>query len=162
QVKALLTNVIGSTAFLLIGIISLIVGSVILMAVSAFRMRAQHRAQVELERFKKEAFEANRRLDELRSREGLSGTSDSPAVPQTDPGTVPPAMYLEEIELTNIRCFEHVTISLNGATRALMLGDNASGKSTVLRAIALSVCNESDATTLMTTWPGAVLREGEL
>ena len=51
-------------------------------------------------------------------------------------------MFLERIILENIRCFEHLDISfLNEENeireRTIVLGDNGTGKSTILRAIAL-------------------------
>ena len=73
-------------------------------------------------------------------------------------------LQISEIELSNIRCFEKLTIGLkeNGKPLqwAIILGDNALGKTTLLRSIALGLCNESDATVLMRSVPGGFVRQG--
>jgi len=64
--------------------------------------------------------------------------------------------HLSEVTLENIGPFEHLQLDLNAA-RTVLLGDNASGKTSVLRAIALGLCGESPATVFA---PARLLRSG--
>jgi energy-coupling factor transporter ATP-binding protein EcfA2 len=63
---------------------------------------------------------------------------------------------LEHIELEDVGPFRHLDLDL-GSDWTVMLGDNASGKSTILRAIALALCGESPPTTVA---PTRLLRSG--
>ena len=62
-------------------------------------------------------------------------------------------MYLKRIELENIRCFEYVNIDLSSGDDvqkwAVILGDNGMGKTTVLRSIAMGLCDETSAAGLL-------------
>jgi len=76
--------------------------------------------------------------------------------------------YITEIELKNIRCFQNLRIDLhsdyNNETPTLwtvILGDNSAGKTTLLRSIALGLCMESDAISLMKQVSGEFVRKGE-
>jgi tetratricopeptide (TPR) repeat protein len=73
-------------------------------------------------------------------------------------------IYVENIELKNIRCFEDVKIDflINShlSLSNVMLGDNSSGKSTILRSLAICLCNERDATALLASLPGTMIRHG--
>jgi energy-coupling factor transporter ATP-binding protein EcfA2 len=73
-------------------------------------------------------------------------------------------LYLRGLELENIRCFERLRLSLEDETgpflTTVILGDNAAGKSTILRSIALGLCPESDAVSLIKNLPGSFLRKG--
>ncbi len=73
-------------------------------------------------------------------------------------------LIIESIDLSNIRCFKHVFIDfkVNDDPNYWMmtLGDNAVGKSTLLKSIALGLCNESDAVALIKEMSGDFLREG--
>ena len=85
---------------------------------------------------------------------------------QHGPGQpTPDVLYLESIDLENIRCFASLTVNFNhsGELRkhAAILGDNARGKSTLLRAITIGVCSATDAVTLMKSMSGPLIREGE-
>lgn len=96
--------------------------------------------------------EASRKLDEKLTLNSVKRTAE-------------PALYLAELEVSNIRCIEHLTISFlddDGKPRrhTLLLGDNSSGKSTLLRCIALAMCNEADAAALIPAWSGNVIRHG--
>jgi predicted ATPase len=140
----------------------LAVGSALVVAIASLIVIVRRR------RAEKGELESLRRsLDEARSKLSQTTVQTEAQPGSADAGSAAPAagLYLEKIELRNIRCFSHLTISLKSSDgvhmRALMLGDNASGKSTVLRAIALALCNESDAITLMTTWPGSLIRTGQ-
>jgi predicted ATP-binding protein involved in virulence len=73
------------------------------------------------------------------------------------------SFYIKKIELKNIRCFENFSLDLNDLQPILwtmILGDNAAGKSTLLRSIALGLCNEGDATSLVKYLKGGFLRDG--
>jgi energy-coupling factor transporter ATP-binding protein EcfA2 len=71
---------------------------------------------------------------------------------------------LAEVELSNIRCFEKLNLIFSNETQIefthwnTILGDNAAGKTTLLRSIALGLCPESDAVALMRELPGEFVR----
>lgn len=71
--------------------------------------------------------------------------------------------YITEIELLNIKCFEkfHFCAESNKQLLRLImiLGDNATGKTTLLRCIALGLCEEGDAISLMKQLGGSFLRK---
>jgi predicted ATPase len=71
---------------------------------------------------------------------------------------------ISKVEIENIRCFDKVSINLWSRTKAtrwaMILGDNAVGKSTLLRCIALGLCSEGDAIALMKAVSGDFLRKG--
>jgi len=73
-------------------------------------------------------------------------------------------LVLTEIELVNIRCFQKFNVHLeqddNPILWSMFLGDNATGKTTLLRSIALGLCGESDAIALMKEVSGGFLRKG--
>lgn len=63
-------------------------------------------------------------------------------------------LYLSKIVLTNVRCFEKVKIPLSnsddpGGGWTVFVGDNATGKSAILRAIAIGLCDEASAAALL-------------
>ncbi len=76
-----------------------------------------------------------------------------------------PNFTLIGVELVNIRCFQEFHLNLeegeNTIRWAMILGDNAAGKTTLLRGIALGLCRESEAVTLMQEIPGDFIRQGE-
>ena len=59
--------------------------------------------------------------------------------------------------MDNVRCFEHLDLHLDGKS-ALIIGDNGDGKSTVLRSIAIGLCDESSAAALFRELPGDFIR----
>lgn len=63
-----------------------------------------------------------------------------------------PVLFISQIELADIRCFEQVVIDLssNNQTQSwgVILGDNGIGKTTLLRCIALGLASRSDAVVL--------------
>lgn len=75
-------------------------------------------------------------------------------------------MYIKSIELKNIRCFDHFFIDLEKENKinlwSTILGDNAVGKSTILRCIAMGLCDETSAGALMKEPKGEFLRSGKL
>jgi predicted ATPase len=84
----------------------------------------------------------------------------------TSDAKAPPALYLRTIELTNIRCFRSLKIEFAREEtfylRTTILGDNALGKSTLLRAIGIALSNETDAAALMKSMSGPLIRSGEV
>ena len=62
-------------------------------------------------------------------------------------------LYVSRIRLENVRCFNDITLTLSEpadtASWTVILGDNATGKSTLLRAIAMGLCDEASAAGLM-------------
>ena len=62
-------------------------------------------------------------------------------------------LYVSRIHLNNIRCFDDIELTLSEpddtANWTIILGDNATGKSTLLRALAMGLCDESSAAGLM-------------
>ena len=73
-------------------------------------------------------------------------------------------MYIKRIELTNIRCFEHLEIDLssNGNVRkwAVILGNNGVGKTTLLRSVAVGLCDKTSAAGLIKDLQGEWVRKG--
>lgn len=73
-------------------------------------------------------------------------------------------MQILKIKLTNVRCFEHFEVDLrseNGVKQwMIVLGDNGVGKTTILRSIALGLCEESGAAGLCAEVPGDWIRSG--
>lgn len=71
-------------------------------------------------------------------------------------------MYISKIELTNVRCFEHITIDFGKNGSSLMIaGNNGSGKSALLRSIAMGVCDEASAGGLLRELQGDFIRSSE-
>lgn len=68
-------------------------------------------------------------------------------------------MKITRLLLKNIRCFDTLELKFDGAS-ALILGDNGDGKSTVLRSLAMGVCDQSSAAALFRELPGEFVREG--
>lgn len=74
-------------------------------------------------------------------------------------------MYIRRVELKNFRCFESVVIEADVTTRhapwTLLTGDNASGKTTLLKAIALGLCDGSSAAGLLRESDSGYIRHGQ-
>lgn len=72
-------------------------------------------------------------------------------------------MKISKITIENIRCFEHLEIDLaskkNISQLAVFLGNNGVGKTTILRAIALCLCEESSAAGLLDELQGDWIRK---
>ena len=62
-------------------------------------------------------------------------------------------MYIKRIHLENIRCFANSDIEFdlsgNAPPFTVIVGDNATGKTTLLRAIAIGLCDEAGAAALI-------------
>lgn len=72
-------------------------------------------------------------------------------------------MYITKVKLENIRCFEETEIDLTDLpldTSALIAGNNGRGKSSILRAIAMGLCDRDSAGALLRELHGDFIREG--
>ncbi len=74
-------------------------------------------------------------------------------------------LYIKRVYLKHIRCFEKLTIEfdLSGDNPpwTVILGDNATGKTALLRSIAIGLCDESSAAGLMKESDEGYVRRGE-
>lgn len=74
-------------------------------------------------------------------------------------------LYISRVELENFRCFERVTVETDVMAErgpwTLLTGDNASGKSTLLKAIAIGLCDESSAAGLLRESDSGYIRYGK-
>ncbi|NJL27206.1 MAG: AAA family ATPase [Thermoanaerobaculia bacterium] len=72
------------------------------------------------------------------------------------------SLLVKKLTLSNIRCLEDLELDLgvDPGPLTVILGDNAAGKTTLLRCLALGLCSESDASFLFKQVPGAFIREG--
>jgi predicted ATP-binding protein involved in virulence len=69
-------------------------------------------------------------------------------------------MYIKRIYLKNIRCFKEFEINFDKTRGSiLILGDNGDGKSTLLRTLAMGLCDESSAAGLLRELPGELVRK---
>jgi hypothetical protein len=73
-------------------------------------------------------------------------------------------MYISRVVLKNIRSFEKAEFDFINDTNAirkfaLILGDNSAGKTTVLRSIAIGLCDESGAASLLNELWGDFMRD---
>ena len=77
-------------------------------------------------------------------------------------------LYVSNIRLENIRCFDNETLSfINHNSRndiipwTIVLGDNGTGKSTILRCIAMALSGETSASGLLRELSGELIRKGK-
>ena len=74
-------------------------------------------------------------------------------------------MYITKIVLKNIRCFRHVEFDLSSKRGVqkwgVILGDNGFGKTTLLRSIAMGLCDKTGAAGLLQDTYGDWVRSGE-
>lgn len=71
-------------------------------------------------------------------------------------------MYISKIKLENVRCFSDETIDLGDSHPSLLIaGNNATGKSSILRSIAMGLCDEASAGGLLRELPGDFIRSDE-
>jgi predicted ATPase len=66
-------------------------------------------------------------------------------------------MKITRLFLKNIRCFDELDLKFDG-TSSLIIGDNGDGKSTVLRSLAMGLCDQSSAAALFRELPGEFVR----
>ena len=70
-------------------------------------------------------------------------------------------LKLSEVKLKNIKCFSDVTISFDKKKFSVIAGDNGSGKTTILRAIAMGLCDEAGTSGLWSELESFVRAEEE-
>lgn len=73
-------------------------------------------------------------------------------------------LYVRKLVLENIRCFKQLELDFNSPQgfrpMTMLLGDNGVGKTTVLRALALALCDDTGASALVGQLPGEMLYAG--
>ena len=71
----------------------------------------------------------------------------------------PKPLYISRLALTDIRCFAQLEIRFdeNGAS-TVVIGDNGDGKSTILRSLAIGICDQSSASALFRELHGEFVR----
>jgi len=103
------------------------------------------------------------RIERAQERHIQSGSTHQ-EIPVSAPIATPSTRSLKiaSITLENIRCFAnlHVALGKQSTTWTLLLGNNASGKTSFLRALVLGLCDEATATTLLKKLPGQFIRRG--
>ncbi len=68
-------------------------------------------------------------------------------------------MYISRLYLKNIRCFKEITIDFGvPGSSILLLGENGDGKSTILRSLAMGLCDESSTAALFRELQGEFVR----
>ncbi len=74
-------------------------------------------------------------------------------------------MYIKKIFLKNIRCFKELDLTFtcpeDGCKFILFLGPNGVGKTTILRSIALGLCDETSAAGLISELDGDIVRHDQ-
>lgn len=71
-------------------------------------------------------------------------------------------MYIKRIRLTNIRCCEDLSIDFRKKGASILIsGDNGDGKSTVLRSIAMGLCDLTSSSGLLRELPGDLITRGK-
>ena len=91
--------------------------------------------------------------------------STTEGVPAASPGA-PQVLYISRIRLVDITCFSGETVidltrpSQTTPSWTLILGDNGTGKTSLLRAIAMGLADETSASGLLTELSGSFIREG--
>ncbi len=74
-------------------------------------------------------------------------------------------MKISRISLTRIRCFEEITLDLSTDSGAydwsLILGNNGTGKTTILRSLAIGLCDETGAAGLLQDTYGNMICSGK-
>lgn len=75
-------------------------------------------------------------------------------------------MYISEIDIENIKCFEKLILSFENNEKKLclwnvILGDNSSGKTSLLRCIAIGLCEPTSSAALMKELSSEFLRDSD-
>ena len=73
-------------------------------------------------------------------------------------------LYIKKVTLENIRCFGHAELEFDLGSDSppwtMLIGDNATGKTTLLKAMALGLCDSSSAAGLLRESDLGYIREG--
>jgi len=73
-------------------------------------------------------------------------------------------MYIRRVRLINIRCFKKLNLEFgcpeDGCRVVLLLGPNGTGKTTILRCIAIGLSDETGAAGLLSELEGDIVRDG--
>ena len=71
-------------------------------------------------------------------------------------------MYITKIKLENIRCFKDPVIDLHGDKKSILIpGNNSTGKTALLRSIAMGLCDEASTSSLLRDLYGNFIKYGE-
>lgn len=71
-----------------------------------------------------------------------------------------PPLYVQRLILKDIRCFTHLEIQFRPDESIVVIGDNGDGKSTVLRSLAMGICDQSSSSALFRELHGEYVRAG--
>ena len=73
-------------------------------------------------------------------------------------------LYISRVQIRNVRCFDHLDITLGTPGSepgwTVIVGDNATGKSTLLRSVAMGLCDEASAAGLLKESDEGYIRRG--
>lgn len=73
-------------------------------------------------------------------------------------------LYIDRVTLKNVRCFEYVKLEFDLSGQdppwTVLVGNNAAGKTTLLRSIAIGLCDESSAAGLLKESDTSYIRNG--
>jgi hypothetical protein len=68
-------------------------------------------------------------------------------------------VYIDKVVLTDVRCFRELVIDFSKPGESILIAaDNGDGKTTLLRSIAMGLCDESSAAALFRELPGEFVR----
>ena len=68
-------------------------------------------------------------------------------------------MFIQKISLENIRCFKKINLDFEEfGSSILILGENGDGKSTILKSLAMGLCDQSSASALFRELQGETVR----
>lgn len=73
-------------------------------------------------------------------------------------------MYISKLKLTHVRCYKEVIIDLeksDGAFSLMLAGNNGCGKSAILRSIAMGLCDNASAGSLLREMLGDFIRKDQ-
>lgn len=74
----------------------------------------------------------------------------------------PQVMYIISVAIENIRSIKKIAINFEKGTKSTILtGDNGTGKSTILRSIAMGLTDEDSAAAVLREMPGEMVRKGQ-
>ncbi|WP_428263308.1 AAA family ATPase [Haliangium sp.] len=82
--------------------------------------------------------------------------------PKNSPGR---PLYLRRLQVQNARCFKDIDVDFmrkrSPRMRTIIVGDNGSGKTSLLRAIAIGMCQQREASALMSDLAGDFVRRNK-